>query len=97
MITSWTTTQNKILATLKAVTESEWDVKYRTSEQRHREGLELLGRGNFTGIGNFWNVWCHTDGKGHVVEEVKLANEMLGLPEEDLESVVKEIVGTAGN
>lgn len=67
------------------------------SEQRHKEGLELLGKGNFMGIGNLWNVWCHTDGKGHVIEEGRLANVMLGLPEEDLESVVREIVGASRN
>jgi hypothetical protein len=93
MITSWITTQNKVLEALEAATKSKWEVNHVTSEQRHEEGLELLGKGNFMGIGNFWNVWCHTDGKGHVVQEEKMANGMLGLPEQDLEAVVRDVVG----
>ena len=96
MITSWITTEKKVLETLERATKSKWGVKHVTSEQRLKEGLELLAKGNFMGIGNLWNVWCHADGKGHV-EEGTLANEMLGLPEEDLEGVVGEIVASDMN
>ena len=97
MITSWITTQNKVLEALEAATKSKWEVKHVTAEQRHKEGLELLSKGEFMGIGGLWNVWCHTDGQGHVFAEDKLANGMLGLPKEDLASVVREIVGPDGN
>jgi hypothetical protein len=92
MITSWITTQNKVVEALEAATDSKWDVTHVPSEQRHKEGLERLSKGNFMGIGNLWNVWCHADGKGHVGEEGRLANGLLDLPEEDLKAVVKEIV-----
>jgi hypothetical protein len=97
MITSWITTQNKVLEALETATKSKWDVKHVASEQRHKEGLELLAKGNFMGIGNLWNFWCHADGKGHVVEEGMLANEMLGVPKEDLVIVVRDIVELVGS
>lgn len=97
MITSWITTQNKVLEALETAAKSRWDVKHVTSERRHKEGLELLAKGNFMGIGNLWNVWCHADGKGHVADEGMLANEMLDLPKEDLVIVVRDIVEMIGN
>ena len=93
-ITSWITTQNQVLEAAESATGSKWQVNHVTSEQRHKDGVELLSKGNFTGIGNMWNVWCNTDGKGHAMEEGALANGMLGLPKEDMEAVIKGVMAS---
>lgn len=92
LIKSWITTQNNVLESCQAATGLKWQIHHVTSQQRHKDGLELLETGDFRGIGNMWNVWCHSDGKGHIFAEGDLANEMLGLPQEDMETVVKEVV-----
>jgi hypothetical protein len=90
-ITSWLTTQNKVLDICKSLTNAEWQISHVTSSKRHNEGLELLQSGDFLGIGYLWNVWCHTDGQRHTVKREELANEKLQLPEEDMEEVIKGI------
>jgi hypothetical protein len=92
LITSWVTTQNKVLEACKSVTKSTWQVNHVPSTQRHEEGVEMLAKGQFLGIGRLWNVWCHSDGKGHAMKEEELSNEMLQLPVENMETVIKEIL-----
>lgn len=66
-----------------------------SAEERGREGREMLTKGDFRGIGRLWNVWGHadvTEGEGREILRRELANEMLGLPVERMEDVVREMV-----
>jgi hypothetical protein len=91
-VTSWITTQNKVVEACEKVTGTKFQLDRVGSEQRLRDGKELLAKGNFVGIGMMWNVWCHSEGNGHMVGKERLANGLLGLSGEDMEGVVKSVV-----
>lgn len=55
----------------------------------------MLQKGDFRGIGRFWGWFLCKDGNGHgaVGKDIIVRNELLRLPQEDMESVIKEIAG----
>jgi hypothetical protein len=95
MVNSWTTTQNEVLAVCGKVL-GRFEVEDVSAEKRLEEGKQMLVKGDFRGIGRMWNFWCHAHGRGHVVGEERLANRLLGLGEEDMETVVREVVAELG-
>ncbi|KUJ10823.1 NmrA-like family protein [Mollisia scopiformis] len=91
-VTSFSTTQNEILAAAEKVTGQKFAVKRVGAQEWHREGLEQFGKGDFRGLGKLWGYFFWRDGEG-LVKDVGDDNGMLGLPREDLESVIREVAG----
>ena len=90
-ITSFITTQNQVVEVCEEVTKEKFELEHVSAEERLKEGKEMLAKGNFGGIGRLWNFWCHGEGRKKGAEE-ELANELLGLPKEDMEVVIGEAV-----
>lgn len=93
LVKSFITSQNQVVKELERAAKAEWQVEHVTSEQRKADGLRLLSEGNFAGLGNMWNVWYNTDGRGTDLSESAFANRVLQLPEEDIKSVIAGMVG----
>jgi len=88
-ITSFITTQNQVVKACEEVTKEKFGLEHVSAEERLKEGKEMLAKGDFRGIGRLWNFWCHGEGRKKGVEE-DLANELLELPKENLEVVIRE-------
>lgn len=91
---SFEITQNEILASLEKVTGGKpWGVEHVTSENQIKAGKEAMAKGDFIGTGklalaaSFGGIYG-----ADFVAEGKLANEMLGVPKENLDHVLKGIV-----
>ncbi|UZJ57570.1 hypothetical protein CBS101457_006890 [Exobasidium rhododendri] len=95
LVNSFTITQNELLAHLERVTQEKWQSEHVDSEQRKKDGLNLLAQGNFAGLGNLWSVYLNTDGKGQVGRlEKHIANDTLQLPKEDIDDVIRKLVAS---
>lgn len=63
-----------------------------SADEWHKQGLEMLEKGDFRGIGRLWGFLFWKDGEGKIADvERESANKMLGLPEEDLVEVIREV------
>jgi hypothetical protein len=78
-IISWVTTQNQVLAACEKVSGKKWEVEYVSAQDRREEGLGMLGKGDFRGIGRLWNFWLNGDGGGRGTGKEKVDNGVLGL------------------
>ncbi|KAF8859284.1 NmrA-like family protein [Acephala macrosclerotiorum] len=91
-ILSFSTTQNKILAAAEEATGKQFEVNRVGADQWHKQGLEMLEKGDFRGIGRLWGFLFWKDGEGKIADaEGESANRLLGLPEEDMVEVVREV------
>ncbi|KAK6511092.1 hypothetical protein TWF481_000014 [Arthrobotrys musiformis] len=92
---SFTTTQNEILTTLEAVTGGGWTVGKASSAEKVEVGKEqVLRRRDSTAIRPLITAAMYHERSGSDFEsEIGLSNEILGLGKEDLETVVKQVVG----
>jgi len=64
------------------------------AEAWKKEGLEMLQKGDFRAFGRFWGWFLWEDGGGHWASGNEITgNELLELPQEDMEVVIKEIAG----
>ncbi|KAH6722881.1 hypothetical protein BKA61DRAFT_500897 [Leptodontidium sp. MPI-SDFR-AT-0119] len=95
LITSFRTTQNQILETAQRATGQKFEVTKVDAEAWKKEGVEMLQRGDFRGIGRFWGWFLCKDGEGHGApeKEIIVGNEVLELPQEDMEEVIRETTG----
>ncbi len=50
-----------------------------SAQDRREEGLGMLGKGDFRGIGRLWNFWLNGDGGGRGTGKEKVDNGVLGL------------------
>lgn len=93
LVTSFKTTQNEILETAERATNQKFEVKKVDADAWKMEGVEMLQERDFRGIGRFWGWFLFKDGNGHGApgKDVVVGNELLGLPQEDMEEVIKEI------
>jgi len=87
-ISSFTTTQNEILSIFEQETGSKWTVTKVKSEDILKEGNEKLAKGDFSSFINFLRVLLLADGKGQA-RTTPQANDLLGLPKEDLKETIK--------
>ena len=87
-ISSFTTTQNEILSIFEQETGSKWTVTKLKSEDIQKEGDEKLAKGDFSSFVNFLRVLILADGKGQA-RTTPQANDLLGLPKEDLKETIK--------
>lgn len=98
-ISTLETCQNDILASLKRVTgDSDWKVTHVSSEEKIKQGREMIEKGQFLmGSGTLALTAAYGGGYGgDFKKEGKLANEVLGLPEEEPDVVIRKILETAG-
>jgi hypothetical protein len=93
LVSSFITTQNQLLGHLEKATQAKWRVDHVPSEQREKEGMQLLAQGNFAGLGHLWTVCLNSDGRGEAARLQKhIANDSLHLPVEDIDEVIKELL-----
>jgi hypothetical protein len=92
-ISSFTTTQNDVLAVLEKVSGSSWQVSKVSSKTQVREAREALAAGV-----HFWEPFralllavSYTAGNGSDFRGRDF-NEALQLPKEDMEEVVAQII-----
>lgn len=62
------------------------------AESWRKGGVEMLEKGDFRGLGRLWGYFFWRDGEGGVKSGDE-ANEILGLPQEDMEVVIREVAG----
>jgi len=91
---SFTTTQNEILAALKAATGDQWTVEKTTSAEKVELGKNaLLHRRNSSTIRPLVTAaMYHERGGSDFESDVGLSNDELGLNKENIESVVSDVV-----
>ena len=91
-VTSFRTTENQTLDTAERTTGQKFEVKKVDAEAWKKEGLEMLQKGDFRAFGRFWGWFLWKDGEGHWASGNEITgNELLELPQEDMEVVIKEI------
>lgn len=95
LVISFKTTQNEILATAERATGQKFAVTKVDAEAWKAEGLEMLQKGDFRAFGRFWGWFLWKDGEGHLApgKGIAVGNDFLGLPQEDMEVVIKEVAG----
>ncbi|KAI9887324.1 MAG: hypothetical protein M1823_000840 [Watsoniomyces obsoletus] len=86
--------QNDLKAALERATNAQWEVEQVKSEDMIKKGYELLPQG-FPGIallilGTIFNA--NADTGSNFTTHTKLDNDLLGLPKEDVQSVVDSVV-----
>ncbi|KAH0565101.1 hypothetical protein GP486_001501 [Trichoglossum hirsutum] len=94
-VSSFNTTQNEILSSLEKATQKTWTIKQRTTKEAMATGAEKLASGDRSGFYDM--VLGITYGDGYGTDFAKdttdgLSNELLALPKEELDVVIKEIV-----
>lgn len=90
-ISSVSTTQNELLATLQKQTAKEWAVERTTIEETIRDGKEKLSKGDRRGAFSLILSTMFEEGMGSdFTKDVDSANGLLGLPEENIYDLVQE-------
>ncbi|KAK1752979.1 hypothetical protein QBC47DRAFT_415712 [Echria macrotheca] len=93
---SFNPSQNEIVGIVEELTGEKYNVTRLKSEDLWKAGEEKLARGDFRAFGDFLKVWNHADGIGHAVEGSESANELLGVPYEDLRETLKAYLTRVG-
>lgn len=85
-----------VLKSLEKATNSNWDVEKVDTAGSVAMGKQLVAQGDFTGYFLLVqaSVWGNGQGlkQNYSVDE-ELANSLLGLPEGNLDTIVKRVVG----
>lgn len=90
-IASATTTQNELLKIVEEETKEKWTVEPVSALQLDDEGRDKLARGDFSAFGSFLQAYLFGD-LGDSTKGVELANDLLGLQEEDIRVTLKEFI-----
>lgn len=94
-VQSFKVSQNDTLAALEKATGTKWQVNHVDSDEQIKIGNELMKKGDFTGFGMLI-IAAIFNGKVDVgadfTKVAKLDNELLGLPEEDLQATIDAVV-----
>jgi hypothetical protein len=95
LVTSFKTTQNHVLDAAESVTRRKFEVTKVSAEAWKKEGTEMLQKGDFRAFGRFWGWFLFKDGEGHGApgNGIIVGNELLDLPQEDMEVVIREVAG----
>ncbi|KAK5216064.1 hypothetical protein LTR72_010940 [Exophiala xenobiotica] len=92
-ISSFTVSQNEILASLEKATATKWTVNKGSTVDREREGKVKLANGDFSGVLLLLaRLMYGGDAGTNFEEERTLANKLLGLPQESLDATVQSVV-----
>jgi hypothetical protein len=94
LVTSFKTTQNQVLSAAECVLGQKFEVRKVDAEAWKKEGVEMLQNGDFRGIGRFWGWFLCKDREGHGAagNEIIVGNELLGLPQEDMKMVIRQLI-----
>jgi hypothetical protein len=88
-IRSFHTTQREILSAVQRVTntsDADWEISYTEIQAFIDEGAVKVAEGDYMGMANVLYGYTMKEGTGGDYEGVRgVSNEVLGLPEEDLE------------
>ena len=87
---------NQFVASLKKATGvEEWEIEHVKGEEQIEIGRKMVTQGQmWPGLGKLAMAVTVMDGTGNdFASDEKLANEMLGLPKEDLDEVVAKVLG----
>ncbi|KAF4464144.1 oxidoreductaselike [Fusarium albosuccineum] len=99
-LSSFFVSQQDIFSAVKRVTgtkDEDWNVKHETAAQRMAEGKAAAAAGDFTGlIRTYYSFLLSEEGQKLNFQD-KLHNELLGLPKEDFDQIVKTCVVKAEN
>ncbi|KAK5164188.1 hypothetical protein LTR04_001950, partial [Oleoguttula sp. CCFEE 6159] len=96
LVSSFTPSQNEVLAALEKHSGKKWHVEHRTSEEAAKTGKEKLGLGGadyYSGVLDLLVANIFGENRGSNFEESEQwANHLLGLPKETVDEVVARIV-----
>lgn len=97
-INSYRISQRDMLDSVHRVlntTDADWEIDFETTEHRYRRGLEETERGNRVlgfALASYGRIFSPR-GEGDFSSKWGTANELLGLPREDLDETTKTVVG----
>ncbi|KAM0263552.1 hypothetical protein ACHAQJ_001171 [Trichoderma viride] len=98
-ISSFLVSQRDMLDSLNRVldaTESDWKIEYEPTDVRYKRGLDIMKSGNVVGFGMaMYSRAFYPNGDGNYEAKYGLANEVLGLPKEDIDEATKLAVEMA--
>ncbi|KGO42643.1 hypothetical protein PEX1_016500 [Penicillium expansum] len=96
-INSFRVSQRDMLDSLHRVlgtTDSDWEITHESVAKRLADGAEEMAKGVFTAIPKmlYGSVFLPTNKEGDFAGTMELANDILGLPKEDLDEATKRVV-----
>jgi hypothetical protein len=99
-LSSFYISQKDMLASVQRVTkttDADWDIKYETTTDRMEKGKAQAASGDFRGlVQTYYSFIFSPEGQKLNFHE-KLHNDILQLPQEDLDEVVRDCVEKAKN
>jgi len=87
-----TTTQHEVLQIVEKLTGDTFEVTHISSAVSERIGDEKLTKGDYSAFGNYLEQFLFADGAGNGLKGDENAIGLLGLEEENLEEVVKDVL-----
>lgn len=96
-IYSFQVSQRDMLDSLHRVlgtSDSDWEIKYESVEQRIKDGQEVLARGDFRGFSKslYGGVFLSSNSDSNFAATMATVNDGLGLPKEDLDEATRRTV-----
>ena len=95
-IASFKLSQRDMLDSLHRVigtTDKDWTITYEPTAQRYKNGIDEMQKGNMTGFAKALYSRCfYPNGDGDYESSRGLANDLIGLPKEDLDEATKRAV-----
>ena len=97
LINSFRVSQRDMLDSLHRVlgtTDADWEIRYETSEKRIADGAADMANGVFTGFAKmlYGGAFLPANEESDFAGIMELANDILGLPREDLDEATKRAV-----
>ncbi|KAI7761579.1 hypothetical protein ACKAV7_008963 [Fusarium commune] len=88
-ISSFLISQREMLDSFQRITgttDKDWEIEYEGSKERWQRGMDLLKKGDRSGLGlAMYARTFYPNGDGNFEAKYGLANEALGLPKEDVD------------
>lgn len=92
-IDSFTVSQNQVLASFEKVTGEKWAVTHVDAEELKKDGVEKMGKGDFSGAMSLLKYISCVDGHGaNYMNYADGADELLELPKQNLDEVLAAFV-----
>jgi hypothetical protein len=89
-VASFSPSQNQILAILEEETGEKWNVDRKDTKELQKIGEDKVAKGDMSAFPQLIAVVQYQDGTGNAPLKGRRANELLGLPEEDIRASIKE-------
>ncbi|KAK2612739.1 hypothetical protein QQS21_001190 [Conoideocrella luteorostrata] len=98
-ISSFLMSQRDMLDSVHRVmgtTDADWTIEYEPHEERYQRGMEIMKKGEHLGFGIcLYTRTFYPNGGGNFEATQGLANDLLGLPKEDVDEATKRAVAMA--